>query len=82
MRPRQHKSNTRVIGAPKGHDQSAVPVAAIPVTDTTIGDRHAIAVFYEPTPEERIQIANGALIGVWVLGVTMPPMALSVQEDK
>jgi hypothetical protein len=82
MRPVQHKSNTRVLAAPPKHDQKQLTVNAMPITDTTVGDRHAIVVFYELNDEERAQIARGALIGVWVLGVTMPPMALSVQEDK
>jgi hypothetical protein len=47
-----------------------------------VKDKSAIIVFYEATDEERRQIAAGALIGVWVIGVTMPPIALTVQVDK
>lgn len=82
MRPIQHKSNTRVLAAPKGHDQNDIPVAAVPITDTMVSHKAALIVFYDLTSEERQQIADGALIGVWVIGVTAPPMALTVQVDK
>lgn len=82
MKPVQHSSSSRVLRAAKSHDQSVLPIADVHITDTMVKDKSAIIVFYEATDEERRQIAAGALIGVWVIGVTMPPIALTVQVDK
>ncbi len=72
-----HPSNTRTISAPSGKG-GKVAISELPITDTSLGDRHAIVSFWKPTEAELAQLAAGHVVSLWVLGVAMPPVALTV----
>lgn len=78
MRPTQHPSNNRVLGAPAGVSQEELPCSAIAVTDIMHAGVRAVASFWEPSAEERAAIAAGALVMLVVPGSTMMPAALEV----
>ena len=74
----QHPSNTRVLGAPSGWDQSALPCDALPVTDVVCDGHPGIASFWRPSPEELAALQAGAVVSLWVFGSVMPPVAVEV----
>lgn len=74
----QHPSNNAVLGAPVGWKQGELPCGALPITRTEVNGVPAIACWFQPTERERLAIADGAPIALWVIGNTMPPVALEV----
>lgn len=59
-----------------------MPCDALPVTDATDCDgRPYVISFWLPTPEEVAALAAGAPVQLWVVGQTMPPVALSVGAE-
>lgn len=74
----QHPSNTRVLGAPAGWDQSALPCDALPVTDVIMEGRRGLVSYWRPTPEELAALQAGAVVSLWVVGTAMPPVAVEV----
>lgn len=82
MRATQHRTNNLVLGAPPDWDQGSLPCSAIPVTKATLEGSPVIISFWQPTPEEVQQLANGGLIALWVIGDTMPPVSLNVEDKK
>jgi len=79
MKATGHPSNTRVLGAPVGWDQSELPVHALPITDRVLDDHiDTVVSYWKPTPEELTMLNAGALVELSVIGRTMPPVALEV----
>jgi hypothetical protein len=78
MRPTQHPSNNRVLGAPAGWDQTEAPCSAIALTDLVYAGARSVATFWELSDEERAAIAAGAKVMLIVPGSTMMPAALEV----
>lgn len=77
MRATQHPSNTRVLGAPEGWDQGALPCNAIPITDALYQDSvRAVVSYWQPSAEDLAILNAGGLICLSVIGVTMPPVAI------
>jgi hypothetical protein len=80
MRATQHPSNTRVLGAPEGWNQGDLPCHAIPVTDQVYPEGiRAVVSYWQPTAEELAVLNAGGLIGLSVIGITMPPVAVFVE---
>lgn len=79
MRPTQHPSNTRVIGAPKGWDQASQPCQALAVTDQVVEGVPALVSFWQPTPDEVKVLAAGGTVALWVFGGGMPPVGIEVE---
>ncbi|EIF30949.1 hypothetical protein BCh11DRAFT_06461 [Burkholderia sp. Ch1-1] len=75
----QHPSNNAVLGAPAGWDQSGLPCGALPITRVLAGGVHHVMSFWRPTPDELKALAAGAPVELWVVGQTMPPVALAVE---
>lgn len=75
----QHPSNNGVLGAPKGWDQTELPCGALPVTRVVADGVPHVVSFWQPTPEELKALAAGAPVELWVVGHTMPPVALAVE---
>ncbi len=79
MRPTQHPTNNRVLGAPVGWDQQGgVPCSALPITDARWGEHRAVLSFWQPTTEELVALQRGAMVALAVMGGTMPPVAVYV----
>lgn len=78
MRKIQHPSNNDVLGAPAGWAQGEIPVNALPITRTTVNGVDAVVSYWKPSPEELAALNAGASVSLWVLGGTMPPVALEV----
>lgn len=78
MNRMQHPSNNAVLGAPEGWDQKSLPCGAMPITQVTIDGVPGIVGWFQPSEDERIAIANGAPIALWIIGNTMPPVSLEV----
>lgn len=76
----QHPSNNGVLGAPAGWDQDALPCGALPITRGSIDGQPAILSYWRPSAEEIVQLARGAAVCLCVLGSTMAPVALSVED--
>lgn len=79
MRKTQHPSNNAVLGAPKGWNQHELPCGALAITRTDVEGKPAIVSYWMPTPEELAALNAGASVALWVLGETMPPVALEVE---
>lgn len=79
MRKTQHPSNNGVLGAPAGWDQKSMPCDALAITRMEWGGGPAILSFWEPTAEEIEQLLAGGKVALWVVGTTMPPVALTVE---
>lgn len=78
MRPTQHPSNNRVLGAPVGVSQDDLPCSAIAITDCVHAGVRSIASFWRPNAEELALLNSGALVALIVPGTTMMPAALEV----
>lgn len=81
MNKTQHKSNNRVLGAPNGWDQNAVECGALPITDCDFEGVPAVASYWRPTAEELKALNDGGLVVLFVLGRTMPPVAIDVTNE-
>jgi hypothetical protein len=79
MRPTQHSSNNRVLGAPPGWDQGELPCGALAITDAVQGDVPCVISFWRPDAEELAALNAGGLVYLSVVGRTMPPMGLGVE---
>lgn len=76
----QHPSNNAVLGAPNGWDQQQLPCGALPITRTESNGLPAVVSFWRPSAEELKALNEGNSIALWVIGGTMPPVALDVQS--
>jgi hypothetical protein len=79
MRPIQHPSNNRVLGAPVGWDQSELPCSALAITDMIYEGVPHVVSFWLPTPEELAVLNAGGTVALWITGRTMPPVALAAE---
>jgi hypothetical protein len=78
MNRTQHPSNNAVLGAPDGWIQDELPCGALPITRTEVHGLPCIGSFWRPTSDELAQLNAGALVAVWVIGNTTPPMSIEV----
>jgi hypothetical protein len=79
MRPTQHPSNNRVLGAPAGWNQSELPCSALAITDMVVDGVPHVVSFWRPSEDELKALNNGGTVGLWIVGQTMPPAALTVE---
>lgn len=79
MRPTQHPSNNRVLGAPDGWEQHERPCGAIAITDSDLNGDPCVVSFWRPDAEELAALANGGLVSLWIIGDSMPPAAITVE---
>jgi hypothetical protein len=80
MNRTQHPSNNAVLGAPAGWDQKDLPCNALAITRTECNGIPSVVSFWKPTADEIVQINAGASIALWVIGSTMPPVSLTVED--
>lgn len=78
MQRTQHPSNNAVLGAPAGWDQRELPCDALPVTRVVADGVPHVVSFWRPSPDELAALAAGALVELWTVGHTTPPVALAV----
>jgi hypothetical protein len=82
MRFIQHKTNNHVFGAPKGWDQKALDVGALPVTISKGEDGLTVmSSFWKPDAEEIAAILRGAPVVLQVVGQTHPIVGVYVSDD-
>ncbi|WP_373379901.1 hypothetical protein [Cupriavidus nantongensis] len=74
----QHPSNNDVLGAPAGWNQRELPVSALPITRRDVAGQPAVVSYWKPTAEELAALNAGASVALWVIGQSMPPVALEV----
>lgn len=79
MNKMQHPSNNAVLGAPAGWDQEQLACSALPVTRTEWDGAPAVVSFWKPTAEELAMLNAGGAVQLWIVGHTMPPVALAVE---
>ncbi len=79
MNRAQHPSNNAVLGAPAGWDQSSLLCDALPITRTEIDGVSVVVAFWRPSKDEIAALCAGGLVGVWVVGNTVPPMSVTVE---
>ena len=79
MNRAQHPSNNAVLGAPAGWDQGELPCDALPITRVDWEGKPAVVSFWRPSLEELAQLQAGALVAVWCIGQTVPPMSVAVE---
>lgn len=82
MRPTQHPSNNRVLGAPTGWNQQELPCNALAITDVVIDGHRAVTSFWRPSQEELTALASGGLVMLSVVGTTMPPAIIEVTRPE
>lgn len=78
MNRTQHPSNNAVLGAPQGWDQNELPCGALPITRTVCDGVAAVVSYWTPTAEELAALNAGRPVALWVVGSTMPPVAVTV----
>lgn len=79
MRPTQHPSNNRVLGAPADWDQNELPCGALAITDVVYeGVRHMVS-FWRPDANDLAVLNAGGTVSLWVVGATMPPASINVE---
>ncbi len=76
----QHPSNNDVLGAPAGWNQKDLPVSALPITRAEVGGQPAVVSYWKPTADELAALNSGGSVALWVIGQTMPPVALEVDS--
>ncbi len=74
----QHPSNNAVLGAPADWDQKQLPCGACPVTRTEVDGLPVVVSYWQPTAEEKAAIAAGAMVALWVVGTSMPPVSIEI----
>lgn len=80
MHRTQHPSNNAVLGAPGGWDQNELPCGALPITRTVVDGVAAVVSYWQPNAEELAALNAGRPVALWVVGSTMPPVALEVDQ--
>ena len=78
MRPIQHKSSNRVLGAPPGWNQGELPCSALAITDGHCNGVPCVISFWRPTPAELLALVNGGNVMLCVIGSNMPPVNMEV----
>lgn len=78
MHRHQHPSNNGVLGAPAGWDQEQLPCGALPITRTEVEGQAAIVSYWRPSAEELVILNAGGSVALWIIGATMPPVAVEV----
>lgn len=81
MNKMQHPSNNGVLGAPAGWSQAELPCSALPITRTECDGQPAIVSYWRPTVEELAALNAGEAVALWVIGHSMPPVALCVEPE-
>lgn len=79
MRPTQHTSNTRVLGAPAEWDQNELPCGALAITDVVWEGVPSLVSFWRPDAADLAALNAGGLIALSICGDRMPPVALFVE---
>lgn len=79
MRPTQHPSNNRVLGAPKGWDQAALPCGALAITDAVYEGVPHVVSFWRPDAEELTRLNAGGTVAIGITGNTMPPIWVAAE---
>ncbi|MBL8355543.1 MAG: hypothetical protein JNM01_12000 [Delftia acidovorans] len=78
MRKTQHPTNNAVLGAPAGWNQGELPCGALPITRTEVDGVPAVVSYWTPSAQELAALNAGKPVALWVVGQTMPPVALEV----
>ncbi|WP_219209206.1 hypothetical protein [Variovorax boronicumulans] len=79
MRPTQHPSNTRVLGAPAGWKQEELPCSALAITDVQVDGMPHVVSFWKPDAADLAALNAGGSIALWIVGQTMPPASVAVE---
>ena len=79
MRPTQHPSNTRVLGAPVGWKQGELPCGALAITDSDMNGMPCVVSYWRPDAADLAALNAGGLVAMSIIGQTMPPAALYVE---
>ena len=79
MRPTQHPSNNRVLGAPAGWDRSELPCGALAITDQIIDGVPHVVSFWRPDADDLAKLNAGGTVALWIVGRTMPPASVGVE---
>lgn len=74
----QHPSNNAVLGAPPGWDQTELSCGALPITRTLVEGKPAVVSYWRPTADELAALNAGGSVALWLLGYTIPPVAIEV----
>lgn len=75
----QHPSNNHVLGAPAGWNQNEMPCGALSVTRTHVNGVPCMVSYWTPTADELADLNKGHPIMLYVMGLTMTPVALGVE---
>lgn len=77
----QHPACNDALGPPKGWDHFALPCAALPIKREVIQGMDTVATFWKPSAEELAMLKAGGSICLTVIGSTMAPVSLSVDQN-
>lgn len=76
----QHPTHNRVLGAPHGWDQNGVPCGALSVRVDRLGGHQTLVSHWRPTAEELEALQRGAVVALAIIGDTMPPVSLWLEN--
>lgn len=81
MNPTQHRTSTRVLGAPLGWNQAELPCGALAIRRGVEGTMKTVTAHFRPSAEELALLNAGGVVSVTVLAVSVPPMRLEVESQ-
>lgn len=79
MRPTQHRTSTRVLGAPVGWNQADLPCGGIAIADRVDGAMRTVTTHWQPSAAELASLNAGGLVALTIPGITMPPVRVEVE---
>ncbi|SFB95874.1 hypothetical protein SAMN05216344_10689 [Polaromonas sp. OV174] len=81
MRPTQHQTNNRVLGAPEGWKQGETPCGALPITDAQQDGVNCVISFWRPDASELALLNAGGLVALSIVGRTMPSASVNAWKE-
>lgn len=77
-----HTTHNRALGAPAGWKQGDLQCDALTIRDDTMGNGvRCVVSHWKPTAEELKALNDGAVIALAVIGQTMPPVSMWLENE-
>lgn len=76
----QHKTNTGILGRPKG--VSTLDCEGLPITRVEFENTSVVFSYWRPTPEELAALNAGKSVRLGIWGMTHPPVYIGVEGDN
>lgn len=83
MTPARHSSNNFEFGAPKDwKEDNAVKIGTLPATVGETEGFKTITSYWRPSPTEMLELNNGRLVELRIMGQGMPIVSVGVETTN